>query len=73
MDRLLRAAFERVIRTGNLRVSTAGGASFTFGDGTGRPVAIRFATRAAERRVVLDPELRFGEAYMDGEVILAQG
>jgi cyclopropane-fatty-acyl-phospholipid synthase len=36
-------------------------------------VAIRFATRAAERRVVLDPELRFGEAYMDGEVILTQG
>jgi cyclopropane-fatty-acyl-phospholipid synthase len=73
VDRLLRAAFGRVIRTGNLRVSTAGGASFTFGDGTGTPVTIRFATRAAERRVVLDPELRFGEAYMDGEVILTQG
>jgi cyclopropane-fatty-acyl-phospholipid synthase len=73
VDRLLRAAFGRVIRTGNLRVSTAGGASFTFGDGTGTPVAIRFATRAAERRIVLDPELRFGEAYMDGEVILTQG
>jgi cyclopropane-fatty-acyl-phospholipid synthase len=73
VDRLLRAAFGSVIRTGNLRVSSAGGASFAFGDGTGTPVTIRFATRAAERRVVLDPELRFGEAYMDGEVILTQG
>ena len=51
MDRLLRTAFERLIRTGNLRVITAGGATFTCGDGTGRPAAIRFATRAAERAV----------------------
>jgi cyclopropane-fatty-acyl-phospholipid synthase len=73
MDRLLRVAFEKSIRTGNLRVSTAGGSTFTFGDGTGRPVAIRFTTPAAERRVLIDPELRFGEAYMDGGVIVEQG
>ena len=42
MDRLLRVAFEKLVRAGNLRVSTAGGSTFTFGDGTGRPVAIRF-------------------------------
>jgi len=73
MDRLLRIAFEKLIRVGNLRVSTAGGSTFTFGDGTGRPVAIRFTTRAAEGRVLIDPELRFGEAYMDGGVVVEQG
>ncbi len=73
MDRLLRMAFEKLIGEGNLRVSTAGGSTFTFGDGTGRPVAIRFTTRAAEGRVLIDPELRFGEAYMDGGVVLEQG
>jgi cyclopropane-fatty-acyl-phospholipid synthase len=73
MDRLLRMAFEKLIRAGTLRVSTAGGSTFTFGDGTGRPVAIRFTTHAAERRVVIDPELRFGEAYMDGGVVVEQG
>ena len=73
MDRLLRMAFEKLIRAGNLRVSTAGGSTFTFGDGTGRPVAIRFTTRAAERRVLIDPELKFGEAYMDGVVVVEQG
>jgi cyclopropane-fatty-acyl-phospholipid synthase len=73
MDRLLRAAFDKLIRVGNLRVSTARGSTFTCGDGTGSPVAIRFTTGAAERRVLLDPDLRFGEAYMDGDVVVEQG
>jgi cyclopropane-fatty-acyl-phospholipid synthase len=73
MDRLLRAALERFIRAGNLRVTTAAGSTFTLGDGTGTPVAIRFTTRAAERGVLLDPEVKFGEAYMDGTVVIEQG
>jgi cyclopropane-fatty-acyl-phospholipid synthase len=73
MDRLLRAAFNKLVRAGNLRVSTVGGSTFACGDGTGTPVAIRFTTRAAERRVLLDPELRFGEAYMDGDVVVEEG
>jgi cyclopropane-fatty-acyl-phospholipid synthase len=73
MDRLLRAALERFIRVGNLRVTTAGGSTFTLGDGTGTPVAIRFTTRAAERGVLIDPEVKFGEAYMDGTVVVEQG
>src|SRR5437588_3247314 len=73
MERLLRLALERLIRTGNLRVTTAAGSIFTFGDGTGRPAAIRFATRGVERRILIDPELRFGEAYMDGGIIIEQG
>src|SRR5262249_10406593 len=73
MDRLLRAALGRLIRTGNLRVRTAAGSNFTVGDGTGTPAAIRFTTRAAERGVLLDPTLRFGEAYMDGGVVVEEG
>ena len=55
MDRLLRMAFEKLIRAGNLRVSTAGGSTFTLGDGTGRPVANRFITHAAERCIFPRP------------------
>jgi cyclopropane-fatty-acyl-phospholipid synthase len=73
MDRLLRAVFEELIRVGNLQVTTAGGSTFTFGDGTGAPAAIRFATRAAERGILIDPALRFGEAYMDGGIVVEQG
>ena len=73
MDRLLRVALDRLIRAGNLRVTSAGGATFTFGDGTGQPVAIRFTTRAAERGILFDPELKFGEAYMDGGIVVERG
>jgi cyclopropane-fatty-acyl-phospholipid synthase len=73
MDRLLRVALEKLIRVGNIRVTTAGGSAFALGNRTGRPVAIRFITRAAERGVLLDPELRFGEAYMNGGVVVEQG
>ena len=67
MERLLRLALRQFIHAGNLRVTTAGGTVFTFGDGSGPPVAIRFTTRAAQRGVLLDPELKLGEAYMDGD------
>jgi cyclopropane-fatty-acyl-phospholipid synthase len=73
MDRLLRAEFGRLIRTGNLRVTTARGSTFTLGDGTGRPAAIRFTKPSAERAVLIDPALRFGEAYMDGGFVVEQG
>jgi cyclopropane-fatty-acyl-phospholipid synthase len=73
MGRLLRAVFGSLIRAGNLRVTTAGGSTFTLGDGTGARVAIRFTTRAAERGVLFDPAVKFGEAYMDGGVIVEEG
>src|ERR1700674_1026211 len=73
MERLLRWAFGNVVRTGNLRITTARGSSFTIGDGTGKPLAMRFTSADAERGVLMHPELRFGEAYMDGGLTVEQG
>jgi cyclopropane-fatty-acyl-phospholipid synthase len=73
MEQVLKALLRKLIRKGNIRVTTAQGSTFTCGDGTGVPVAIRFASRAAERGILLDPELRFGEAYMDGTIVVEQG
>jgi cyclopropane-fatty-acyl-phospholipid synthase len=73
MDRLLRAVLQRSICAGTLAIRTASGASFTLGDGTGKPVAIRFRSHAAERGILLDPEMKFGEAYMDGSVVVEEG
>ena len=73
MDRLLRWALDNLIRAGNLRITTAGGSTFTCGDGTGRPAAIRFTTSAAERGVLIHPELRLGEAYMNGGIVVEHG
>ena len=46
---------------------------FTVGDGIGKLLAIRFSSRAAQRGVLLDPDLKFGEAYMDGTLIVEVG
>ena len=73
MDRLLRFFLDRYIRCGALTFITAGGRSFTCGDGTGIPVTVRFRTAAAERRLLLDPELALGELYMAGDLTLERG
>jgi cyclopropane-fatty-acyl-phospholipid synthase len=73
MDRLLEWLLKRFVRRGNLRLTTASGSVLTLGDGTGRRVAARFTTNAAQLRVLLDPELRLGEAYMDGTLRIEQG
>ena len=70
MDRLLRLGLQTRIRVGQVRITTVAGSTFVCGDGTGRPVAIRFTSRAAERGILIDPELRFGEAYMNGGVVV---
>jgi cyclopropane-fatty-acyl-phospholipid synthase len=73
MDRLLSIFLSRFIRHGSLTVTTASGKVYTFGDGSGPPVAVRFANATAQRGVLLDPELRIGEAYMDGTLMFERG
>ena len=73
MDRLLQFLLKTFIRRGTFRVTASRGKVLTFGDGTGRPVAVRFTSRAAEWAILLDPELKFGEAYMDGTFVVEEG
>jgi cyclopropane-fatty-acyl-phospholipid synthase len=73
MDRLLRYFLGQFIRRGTMSFTTASGARFTCGDGTGEPVAIRFLTTDAERRILLNPELALGETFMEGTFVVEQG
>jgi cyclopropane-fatty-acyl-phospholipid synthase len=73
VDRLLQRGLKRIVRRGALKLTTAAGKTFTFGDGTGPTVAVRFTSRRAQIRVMLDPELKLGEAYMDGTLAMEQG
>lgn len=73
MDRLLQTLLRRYIRRGSIAITMAGGSTCTFGDGSGPPVAVRFTTASAQRAVLLDPELKLGEAYMDGTFVVEQG
>src|SRR5262245_26560760 len=73
MDRLLQVILRSYIRRGTLRLTTARGTTFAFGDGTGTPVAVRFTRAVAEWAVLLDPELAVGESYMNGTLVIEQG
>ncbi|MEA2952440.1 MAG: cyclopropane-fatty-acyl-phospholipid synthase, partial [Alphaproteobacteria bacterium] len=73
MEWLLAIVLRPYIRRGNFSLTTSGGRTFTLGDGTGKPVAVRFTSRAAEWGLLLDPELKFGEAYMDGTLVVEEG
>src|ERR1700694_3386341 len=73
MDRLLPFIFDSFVQSGTLRVTTARGRTFTLGDGTGTHIGVRFTSRGAQWAVLLDPELRLGEAYMNGTFAIEQG
>jgi cyclopropane-fatty-acyl-phospholipid synthase len=73
MDRLLRYFLKKFIRRGAMTFTTASGAKFDCGDGTGEPVAVRFLTTDAECRVLLNPELALGEVFTEGTFVVEQG
>jgi len=73
VDRLLNIILRRLIRHGSLTVTTATGRVYAFGDGTGAPIAVRFTTAKAQSAVLFDPELKLGEAYLDGTFLVERG
>jgi cyclopropane-fatty-acyl-phospholipid synthase len=73
LDWLLATFLRRFIRNGSLTVTTAAGRTYTFGDGSGPPVAVRFTSAKAQRGVLFNPQLRLGEAYMNGMLVVDRG
>jgi cyclopropane-fatty-acyl-phospholipid synthase len=73
MNKLLKFVLSRIVVAGDLHVVDSTGRTYRFGDGSGKPVAVRFTSRAAEYAVLRNPELRLGEAYMDGTFVVEQG
>ena len=73
MDGLLGHFLKNFIREGTLVVTRSSGRVFLAGDGTGQPVGVRFASTAAERRLMMDPELALGELYTDGLLTVGPG
>ncbi|WP_119167950.1 SAM-dependent methyltransferase [Algihabitans albus] len=65
--------FDRVMRSGDLEIAYADGRRERYGDGSGDRVRIRLTDRATERKLLLNPKLAFGEAYMDGRMVIEEG
>jgi cyclopropane-fatty-acyl-phospholipid synthase len=62
----------KIIKIGTLTVRGSGG-EHHYGGGGGRSVAIRFTDPAAERELLRDPQLKLGELYMDGRLLVEEG
>jgi cyclopropane-fatty-acyl-phospholipid synthase len=73
MVQLLRFLLRHVVQRGSLTIICPNGQAVTAGDGSGTPVMARIATRSALLGLLFDPELRLGEAYMDGTITLESG
>jgi cyclopropane-fatty-acyl-phospholipid synthase len=73
MNTLLRHFFERTIRTGSLEIIDPAGKHHHFGNGSPATVRVRFATPRIERAIVLHPQMRLGEAFVDGSFVVEAG
>ena len=73
MNALLRRFFERTIQKGSLEAVDPAGKHHRFGDGSPAKVRVRFATPAIERAIVFHPQMRLGEAFMDGSFVVEAG
>ncbi len=69
-NRLLKHLVSRIVRQGSLVIHMPDGSTETFGDGTGKRITLRISDPAFARRMVLNPELAVGEAYMDGTLTI---
>jgi cyclopropane-fatty-acyl-phospholipid synthase len=70
---LLSRLLQRIIRHGDLTVTDWMGHTRRYGDGTGEPIHIQLASNSVARAIAINPDLKFGETYMDGGLMLRRG
>ncbi len=73
MEYLIKRTFEKLVSKGCLHVTMASGTDFKAGDDTGPRSAIRFTDSRAQWAFLFDPELKFGELFMDGRLLVEHG
>jgi len=73
MNILLQSFLRRTPLTGSIEIIDADGNLLRYGDGSSEPVRIRFTTHTAERSIILNPDLKLGEEYMNGGYVIEQG
>ena len=73
MDRILRIFLSTLIKEGSLEIETASGRRFSVGDGSPPTAAVRFCDPSAAYKLMLNPGLRFGELFMNGQIEVTRG
>ena len=60
----------RLIKQGALIAIYPGGRSIQYGEDSSSPVTVRFHARSLPRKLLVNPDLALGEAYMDGTLTI---
>jgi len=63
----------KLIRRGSIEIEEPGGRRYFLGDGTGTPPLIKFCDDRVKGTLLRDPELTFGELFMDGRILVLRG
>jgi cyclopropane-fatty-acyl-phospholipid synthase len=71
--RLLNKMLSRFVQTGTLRIIDAGGALHVYSGIEGPEVTLRLKDAKLHSSFFFNPELRVGEAYMDGSLTVEEG
>ncbi|TFZ08759.1 SAM-dependent methyltransferase [Ramlibacter humi] len=70
---LLRRFIGPLVQRGELAIALPGGEKLVFGDGTAPRAHIRFTDRTAVVAMLRDPDLQFGELFMDQRLRVEEG
>lgn len=73
MVQILYSTIKRLVRHGDLTMIDPHGQEHRMGDGKGTRVVARVTDRRTERALVIDPDLAFGEAWMNGTLRVEEG
>ncbi len=73
MERVLGRVLAALPLAGPLTVLGTDGRRLTAGPRDGPPVRVRLRDPSAARRLLLDPDLAFGELYVEGGLVLEEG
>jgi cyclopropane-fatty-acyl-phospholipid synthase len=71
--RLLVSILKKIVRQGHLSLIDARGRRYEMGEIERPALTVRLHDRATERALLLNPQLAFGEAYMDGRLTVEDG
>ena len=69
----LRKALTPLVRRGALTLIAPSGERLAFGDGEGEPIIVRLTDNAAIWALLLDPDLKTGELFTDGRLVMERG
>jgi cyclopropane-fatty-acyl-phospholipid synthase len=73
MPMLLSHLLNRIVGAGQLTVIDANGKTHRFGPGGSPAVTMHLHDRSLHQRLLIDPELALGEAYMEGTLTIEEG